>query len=441
MSGKFESTRQNFVLHENLRRKYHSIFIAKGFRRCRDRKLFPYMIAANIMALLVLVSIQGNGVVAGMIKFLWRVAGALVLVIADLVVLYVLGAPKEYIQIMRRIERVPDFRNDDGEAAILLDRKIVNAKYNVEEWEFQSFGIGFDEWQKNQQQIENALDISILSINYGADNTKVVLRLLIHPGPWPDVLRWNDRYLPEKESQLCLGMNRSYPITLDLAQHPHYMIAAETGAGKTVLLTGLILQSIKKNFSVILIDMKKFVDYFDLLPFMDKIIDNKAELGEVLTGLVEEMNSRMELFGKVGARNIDDYNRKMQAGLKRIVVVIDEYTEALDKGGSKEEKTASELIEKNIARLCRLSRAAGIHLLIGLQRGSAQEIDGQIRNNTRKILGRCDENLCITMTGNSELCKLLPNDSVGMFVTDKRELFKAFYPQIDPRPPGANHQN
>ena len=65
--------------------------------------------------------------------------------------------------------------------------------------------------------------------------------------------------------------------------------------------------------------------------------------------------------------------------------------------------------------------------MIGLQRGSAQEIDGQIRNNTRKILGRCDDNLSITMTGSAELGRMIPPDSVGMFVTDKRELFKAFY--------------
>ena len=46
----------------------------------------------------------------------------------------------------------------------------------------------------------------------------------------------------------------------------------------------------------------------------------------------------MTLLSEHGARNIDDYNSRMNGSMQRVLVVIDEYTEALEKGGSKEEK-------------------------------------------------------------------------------------------------------
>ena len=385
------------------------------------------MAIANIVGVVILLTIHANGPAAGMLTFLWRAAGIILLVVLDTATLCILGAPREYLHIMRRIERVPEFRNDDGESPIFISRKTIQGESGLEEWTFQSFGIGFDEWTQKQQELENALDIAILSINYGNDNTQVVLKVLYHPGSWPQTLKWNSNYLPEKNSQLCLGCNRTFPIVIDLAQNPHYMIAAETGAGKSVLISNLIWQAIKKGYEVILIDMKRFVDYHELLPRIDRAIDNKEELSEFLVEVVAEMNRRMDILTNAGAKNIDDYIRKHLDDMKRLLIVIDEYTEALEKGGTKEEKAQAEVNEKNIARLCRLSRASGISVIIGLQRGSAQEIDGQIRNNMRIILGRCSDNLSLTMTGSTELGRMIPSDSVGMFVTDKRELFKAFY--------------
>ncbi len=427
MTDHSEHLRQNFVPHDNLRGKYHLRFLLDGIKKAIRTKAAVPIALANILCAIVLLMLDIGGLFGGMLTFLWRTAGIAVLLIADAVTLLLLGSPKEYLKIMRRIERVPDFRNDDGESQILIERKVIDDKRNVEAWTFQSFGIGFDEWTKHMQQLENALDIAILSIGYGRDNTQTTLKVLQHPGPWPEVLRWDEQYLPEKESELCLGLNRSYPIVIDLARHPHYMIAAETGAGKSVLISDLIRQAIAKEYEVVLVDMKRFVDYHEMLSLLERTIDNKAEFSEYLAQLVAEMDRRMEILNASGAKNIYDYNHRFSGKMKRLLVVIDEYTEALDKGSTKEEKQQTEANEKNIARLCRLSRASGIHLIIGLQRGSAQEIDGQIRNNMRIVLGRCSDNLSLTMTGSTELGRMIPPDSVGMFVTDKRELFKAFY--------------
>ena len=420
---------RNYVLHENLRRRYHLRFVGRGFiRACCMLYIIP--IAFGIYTGFVLISqIQGVGFLETISALLWRTVLRIVFLIATIVLFFFLGAPKGYIRIMRRLERVPEFRNGDKEPPLLWKREVVDVGSRVEKWTMKSCGIGFDEWVDpvKQPQIENALDISILGVEYGADNTVAILKVLHHPGPWPSLIPFDRKYLPAKDSQLCVGLNRSYPIVIDLAVHPHYMIGGETGSGKTVLIKSIMQQAMIKGYEVNLVDMKHFVDYVSILPQLRCSIDEENELTEFLSLLVSEMHSRLSVLKESGCANIEKYNEShMEAPMRRTLCVIDEYMEAVVKTGNKEQKARGEKNEELIASLCKLARAAGISMILGLQRGG-QEISGQIRSNTRVLLGSCNDNLSIVMTGSAELGRMIPPDSVGMFVTDNRQLFKSFY--------------
>ena len=428
MNGSYRQN-QNYAPHENLRWRYLLRFAGRGLRRAFQKFYIIPIVLSNLLATTLISMIHGNDVMAEMISASWRFLLVVALVIVNAYILFFLGAPKGFIGITRRIERVPNLRNGDLEAPLLWDREIIDVEARIEKWTLKSCGIAFKEWTDpiKQQQLENALDIAILCVNYGTDNTLAVLTLINHPGPWPEFIPWNDKYLPEKYSVLCVGVNRSYPINIDLAVHPHYMIGGETGSGKTVLIKGLMFQALMKGYLVHLIDMKHFVDYPALLPHLSKAVDNENDLTQFLSQLVEKMHCRLNCLKQSGCANIEEYNSSHPANpMPRVLCVVDEYMEAVAKSGDKEQRARSEKNEALIASLCKLARAAGISMILGLQRGG-QEISGQIRSNTRIILGSCNDNLSIVMTGSTELGRMIPPGSVGMFVTENRQLFKSFY--------------
>jgi S-DNA-T family DNA segregation ATPase FtsK/SpoIIIE len=98
------------------------------------------------------------------------------------------------------------------------------------------------------------------------------------------------------------------------------------------------------------------------------------------------MELRYKIFAKAGARNIANYNEKLNFLQKLpsdgdieykkfpyIVCIIDELADLM--------MVAPGDIETNIARLAQLARAAGIHLILATQRPSVNVITGIIKAN------------------------------------------------------------
>jgi S-DNA-T family DNA segregation ATPase FtsK/SpoIIIE len=89
------------------------------------------------------------------------------------------------------------------------------------------------------------------------------------------------------------------------------------------------------------------------------------------------MDQRYHKFSQSGARNINDYNRKMKREDKRkmpyLIVIIDELADLM--------MLAPTETEKAITRLAQLARATGIHLIISTQRPSTNVVTGLIKAN------------------------------------------------------------
>jgi DNA segregation ATPase FtsK/SpoIIIE, S-DNA-T family len=197
---------------------------------------------------------------------------------------------------------------------------------------------------------------------------------------------------------IALGKTISNEVFVaDLAKMPHMMIAGATGQGKSVGINTILMSILYKKHpsqvKLVLIDPKK-VELFPysklekhflaMLPDQDEpIITETKKVIHTLNSLCIEMDQRYDLLKMAHARNIKEYNKKIEDRrlnplkghkfLPFIVLVVDEFADLI--------MTAGKEVELPIARLAQLARAVGIHLIIATQRPSVNIITGVIKAN------------------------------------------------------------
>ena len=175
----------------------------------------------------------------------------------------------------------------------------------------------------------------------------------------------------------------------DLAGMPHLLVAGTTGSGKSVAVNGMIMSILMRatpaEVRFIMVDPKRveFTPYDGIPHLYVPVVTECREAASALSWAVAEMESRLKLFAKVGARNIAQYNSKAADGMKIgeseaeqlpfIVIVIDELADLMMNVGKE--------VEFSISRLAQLSRAAGIHMIIATQRPSTNIVTGLIKAN------------------------------------------------------------
>ena len=186
-------------------------------------------------------------------------------------------------------------------------------------------------------------------------------------------------------SQLALTLGKGVSgesVAADLAKMPHLLIAGATGSGKSVavnsIISCLLMQNTPEEVRMVLVDPKRV----ELTPFADiphlafsHVVTDMDEVVGTLQAVIYEMESRYRKFTKVGARNIEGYNKspRTTAKMPYWVVVIDELADLMI--------VASYEVERQICRLAQLARATGIHLIIATQRPSVDVVTGLIKAN------------------------------------------------------------
>jgi S-DNA-T family DNA segregation ATPase FtsK/SpoIIIE len=182
------------------------------------------------------------------------------------------------------------------------------------------------------------------------------------------------------------------PIIYDLAKMPHLLIAGATGSGKTVcinaIIASLLYHASPEDLRFIMVDPKivEMQNYNRLPHMLVPVVTDPQKVPGALKWLIGEMELRYKIFAKAGARNIANYNEKLnnlqklaaEEGVEYkkfpyIVCIIDELADLM--------MVAPGDIETYIARLAQLARAAGIHLVLATQRPSVNVITGIIKAN------------------------------------------------------------
>jgi S-DNA-T family DNA segregation ATPase FtsK/SpoIIIE len=276
------------------------------------------------------------------------------------------------------------------------------------------------------------------------------------------------------------------PVVGDLTKMPHLLIAGATGTGKSVtintIITSLIYSYTPKRLRLLMIDPKMVeLSMYNTLPHLrHKVVTNNHDAASVLKWAEYEMQRRYELLQVNGARNLADFNRKVEDNkplrnpprpkptlasisaeaadtppepptddtysegiLPFIVIIIDELADLM--------MTVQAEVESPLARLAQKARAIGIHLILATQRPSVNVITGLIKANfpsriafrvaskvdSRTIL---DGNGAEALLGNGDMLFLPPGKSEpmrlqGAYIStdESEEIMKWFADQREKR--------
>ncbi|MCP1560302.1 UNVERIFIED_ORG: S-DNA-T family DNA segregation ATPase FtsK/SpoIIIE [Methylobacterium sp. SuP10 SLI 274] len=228
-----------------------------------------------------------------------------------------------------------------------------------------------------------------------------------------ELLASEDFVETKQKLALCLGKNiGGEPIIADLARMPHLLVAGTTGSGKSVAVNTMILSLLYRlkpeECRLIMVDPKMLeLSVYDGIPhLLSPVVTDPKKAVIALKWAVREMEERYKKMSKVGVRNIDGFNarleearargetltRTVQTGFDRstgeavyedevmdlnplpyIVIVVDEMADLM--------MVAGKDIEGAIQRLAQMARAAGIHLIMATQRPSVDVITGTIKAN------------------------------------------------------------
>lgn len=164
------------------------------------------------------------------------------------------------------------------------------------------------------------------------------------------------------------------PIYRNLADAPHMIVAGQTGGGKSNLLNGIICGYISRQppttINLLLFDLKGGVEFdpFYGIPHLwkynedaDGIVEYPEAIIPALKAVKDECDRRLALLKKAKVKNIGEYNRGKHPKnrVPYLVGIFDEYTTA--------RKLAGAEVETLLSSIANISRAAGIHFIIGTQ--------------------------------------------------------------------------
>ena len=237
-----------------------------------------------------------------------------------------------------------------------------------------------------------------------AQREKVLLREILASKAYGD----SKFHLP-----LALGRDiGGEPIIANLSRMPHLLIAGTTGSGKSVGINTMILSLLYSlnpdECRMIMIDPKMLeLSVYDGIPhLLSPVVTDPKKAVVALKWAVLEMEDRYKKMSKLGVRNIETYNSKVNDATLRgenfsktvqigfdevtgepkfeeqffepkklpfIVVIVDEMADLMMVAGKE--------IEACIQRLAQMARAAGIHLIMATQRPSVDVITGTIKAN------------------------------------------------------------
>lgn len=260
------------------------------------------------------------------------------------------------------------------------------------------------------------------------------------------------------DSRLAIALGEDvsgHPAAVDLALMPHLLIAGATGSGKSVCINAIVCCLLFSNgpdeLKMLMVDPKmvELTNYNGIPHLLAPVVVDIEHVVTALSWITRQMDERYKLFHQVGARNLDEYNRRMsrrknEEGLPTLVVLIDELADLM--------MVAPDEVERHICRVAQMGRATGIHLVIATQRPSVDVVTGLIKANfparisfavTSQVDSRVilDQGGAENLLGRGDMLFVAPQQSApirlqGCFVSDKEiDLLTKFW--LDQAPAAA----
>ena len=264
-------------------------------------------------------------------------------------------------------------------------------------------------------------------------------------------LIWAKRELPEtapyyntsfvigerEDTGELLYLNVSRAFAGQPASGPHTLIAGESGGGKGVLASNLIMDICATNSPemarIHMIDPKSGCDYqwLEKMPHLQgEIVTEPADSQQRYTDILMEMERRYQLLSAARARDLDTYNDKVRDGqiteartvtkiivdgeeetcvrveeakvLPRIYIIHDELADWMTDDDYRNDTG------KLLARISAKGRAAGMHLILITQRPDKKAMPGMVKANISnkiclRVSNKVNSNVVIDEAGAEEL--------------------------------------
>ena len=201
-----------------------------------------------------------------------------------------------------------------------------------------------------------------------------------------DVL--DSKAFTDSKSKLSFAIGKDIggnTIVGNIAKLPHMLIAGTTGSGKSVCMNSLIISLLFKSkpdeVRMIMVDPKMVeLGIYNGIPhLLIPVVTDPKKAAGALQWAVVEMLRRYRMMADAGVRDLESYNKidfqieDERKPMEQIVVVIDELADLM--------LVAAKEVEESICRIAQMGRASGIHLVIAIQRPSADVITGLMKAN------------------------------------------------------------
>lgn len=165
-----------------------------------------------------------------------------------------------------------------------------------------------------------------------------------------------------------VGKSRKGDVVYDMVEHPHLLIAGETGSGKSAALRSILTTLIRNvsNLDLYCADLKR--SEFHLFKGVARaVVYETHEVLALVTMIRTEMKRRGDVLEAAGVAHVDDLTEP----LNYIILAVDEVALL------KKEKD----IMNGIEEISTIGRALGVFLILSMQRPDAEVLNGKLKQN------------------------------------------------------------
>lgn len=181
----------------------------------------------------------------------------------------------------------------------------------------------------------------------------------------------------------CAGVtNDRQTQWFNFEDHPHVLIAGATQGGKSNHVNQMIstfsTMNTPEEIRLMLVDLKggiEFTHWKGLQHQLKKMLTTPEQVLEGLQWLRNIMETRLEAFESIKAKNLMSYNDKAKHKLPRIICIVDEMATLIGLGDLTKD------LHTELRVLSAQGRAVGIHLVLCTQHSSVDVLPGWVKTN------------------------------------------------------------
>ena len=194
----------------------------------------------------------------------------------------------------------------------------------------------------------------------------------------------------------------------DIAKTNNLLISGVFGSGKTSCLNSVIMSTVynltPNEVKLIIIGTKgmDFLRYNGIPHLLIPVVTDLRKALGALNWCVKEMDERYRAFANANVKDINEYNNIYETDVEmpQILLLIDDLTDLMAQYKNETEEI--------LARISRLSKAAGIHFIVSCRSQSTEIVTGMIKANMPnrilfKVFSESDSISVIDQGGAEEL--------------------------------------